>query len=190
VIVADITGHGYCAYLLANTLPSVWRACWSGDRLVDPQPSDLLGAMHDLLQDCLPDGVYAECTLLRLAPEGSVTVAPAGGSRLLLRRRGEDRVELVRLRGLWLGLDRPLAEDQQACTLAEGDELLIGTDGAFDQLIDYEGSSAALANLIDGSLGTGDVLGAMQGMLERALQERPQKDDITLVMMRRQRRAL
>src|SRR5262245_41494991 len=190
VIVADITGHGYCAYLLANTLPSVWRACWSGDRLLDPQPSDVLGAMHDLLQDCLPDGVYAECTLLRLAPEGSVMVAPAGGSRLLLRRRGEDRVELVRLRGLWLGLDRPLAEDQQACTLAEGDELLIGTDGAFDQLIDYEGSSAALTGLIDGSLGTGDVLGAMQGMLERALQERPQKDDITLVMMRRQRRAL
>ncbi|HKB35563.1 MAG TPA: SpoIIE family protein phosphatase, partial [Gemmataceae bacterium] len=114
----------------------------------------------------------------------------AGGSRLLLRRRGENRVELVRLCGLWLGLDRPLAEDQQACALAEGDELLIGTDGAFDQLIDYEGSSAGLTDLIDGSLGTGDVLGAMQGMLERALQERPQKDDITLVMMRRQRRAL
>jgi len=190
VIVADITGHGYCAYLLANTLPSVWRACWSDGRLADAQPSDVLGAMHDLLQDCLPDGVYVECTLLRLGRDGSVTVAPAGGSRLVLRRRGADRVELRRLRGLWLGLDRPLAEDQHACTLDEGDELIIGTDGAFDQLIDYEGSSAGLTDLIDGSLGTGDVLGTMQEMLQRALREHPQKDDITLVMMRRQRRAL
>src|SRR5262249_5129816 len=44
VIVADITGHGYCAYLLANTLPSVWHACWANGRFADPQPSDVLGA--------------------------------------------------------------------------------------------------------------------------------------------------
>src|SRR5262249_12431825 len=66
ILVADITGHGYCAYLLANTLPAVWRACWANSKLVDPQPSDVLGAMHDMLDGCLPDGVYAECTLLRL----------------------------------------------------------------------------------------------------------------------------
>ena len=86
VIVADITGHGYCASLLANTLPAVWRACWSNGRRGETRPNDILAAMHDMLGDCLPEGVYAECTLLRLAANGQVTVAPAGGSRLPLRR--------------------------------------------------------------------------------------------------------
>src|SRR4051794_15431923 len=28
VLLADITGHGYFAYLLATTLPAVWQSCW------------------------------------------------------------------------------------------------------------------------------------------------------------------
>ncbi len=86
VIVADITGHGYYAYLLASSLPSVWQACWKTLLLDDLQPADLLAAMHDLLRDCLPDGIYVECTLVRLAVDGEATIAPAGGTRVLLRR--------------------------------------------------------------------------------------------------------
>src|SRR5205809_823371 len=82
-------------------------------------------------------------------------VAPAGGSRLLLRRRGEERVELLRMRGLWLGLDRPSPDDQHACALNEGDELVVGSDGAFDQLIEYAGSSDGLPELIGASLDGG-----------------------------------
>ena len=182
VIVADITGHGYCASLLANTLPAVWRACWAGGRLAGARPSDVLGAMHELLRDCLPDGVYAECTLLRLDPDGAVTVAPAGGSRLFVRRRRQNQVDLLRLRGMWLGLDRPAAEDEQTCMLEAGDELLVGSDGVFDQLIEYEGSSDRLTPLVAEALDGGSLLDAVREVLQRALKARPQKDDITLVL--------
>src|SRR6185295_7265941 len=28
VVLADVTGHGYPAYLLASALPAVWHTCW------------------------------------------------------------------------------------------------------------------------------------------------------------------
>ena len=185
VIVADITGHGYCASLLANTLPAVWRACWANGRLQEARPNDVLGAMHDMLSDNLPDGVYAECTLLRLGADGQVTIAPAGGSRLFLRRAGECEVELLRLRGPWLGLERPSATEEKSCTLRQGDELLLASDGVFDQLTESAGASSGIARLVGEALGKGNLLDAVRDVLERALRSRPQKDDITLVLCRR-----
>ena len=154
VLVADVTGHGYAAYLLASALPAVWEKCWDaagreGEAPAEPaasgsagaspsppagarEPTGLLLAMHRLLEECLPDGVFVECTLARLRPDGAVTISPAGGTRFLLRRGG--RVELVRLRGGWLGLLTPLDRDRHDLRLAAGDELLLGTDGFFDQL--------------------------------------------------------
>src|SRR5262249_28931973 len=139
LIVADITGHGYAAHLLATSLPHVWHKVWASPRLLAPEPSDVLDGLHALLAACLPGDVYVECTLLRLEPDGRVTVAPAGGSRLLLRRRQEGRLDLVKLRGLWLGMDRPLPEDQRVYLLEAGDELMLGTDGVFDQLTELDG---------------------------------------------------
>jgi serine phosphatase RsbU (regulator of sigma subunit) len=185
LIVADVTGHGYAAYLLANTLPIVWRKCWTDSRLDTVDPADVLAAMHDLLRDCLPEDVYVECTLLRLTPNGRVTVAPAGGSRLLLRQRGPDRIDLLKLRGLWLGFERPLIEDQHTCTLKAGDELLLGTDGVFDQLLDYVGSGKDLVPVVAAAIRERGLSDAVEEVLQLALKTEPQKDDITVVTIRR-----
>jgi hypothetical protein len=183
VIVADITGHGYNAYLLASALPGVWQACWNASR--PKQPADLLAAMHDLLQECLPEGVYVECTLARLGPEGEVVVAPAGGSRLLLRR-GRGRPDLLKLRGSWLGLGAPSAGDQHTWVLDDGDELLLGTDGVFDQLADH-GETAVVEHL--GSPGqAGTLIEGVHHLLREALEREPQKDDITAVLLLRRPR--
>ena len=184
VIVADITGHGYYAYLLASVLPNVWDACWR-TAPADVRPAGLLRAMHEMLETCLPEGVYAECTLVRLGPNGEATVAPAGGSRLLLRRKGGPS-DLLKLRGGWLGLLPPSSADQRSWTLADGDELLLGTDGAFDHLAELNG-----APLTD-RLGrpAASLLEDVQRLLSQCLQRGPQKDDITLVSLRRRAAAV
>jgi serine phosphatase RsbU (regulator of sigma subunit) len=183
VIVADITGHGYYAYLLASTLPSVWQACWKGCRLEDLQPADLLAAMHELLQDCLPDSVYVECTLVRLTPDGEATIAPAGGSRVLLRRGGAARADLLKLRGTWLGLKAPSTRDQQTWQLDAGDELLLGTDGMFDQFAGHDGGE--VTEILSDMPRTGTLLDELQLRLRERLRHVPQKDDITMVLLRR-----
>ncbi len=183
VIVADITGHGYYAYLLAAALPGVWQACWNTAR--PKEPADLLAAMHRLLEECLPEGVFVECTLARMGPEGGVVVAPAGGSRLLVRR-GRGRPDLVKLRGTWLGLDAPKAADQRTWVLEVGDELLLGTDGVFDHLAD-RGEEAVMEHLGEsGQRGT--LIEGVRRLLGQVLESGSQKDDITAVLLRRRPR--
>jgi serine phosphatase RsbU (regulator of sigma subunit) len=186
VLIADITGHGYYAYLLASGLPSVWQACWQR-RPMALDPAELLAAMHDLLEDCLPDGMFVECTLGRFGAEGEVTVAPAGGCRILLRRTGSSRIELLKLRGSWLGLHRPSPDDQRACRLDTGDEMLLGSDGVFDHLADQSDGdmTAALDELSRGADQVRPLLEQVHERIRRALRHSEQKDDITMVLLRR-----
>lgn len=180
ILVADITGHGYYAYLLASTLPSVWQRCWES---APATPAELLAAMHDLLEDCLPDGVYVECTLVRLNPDGEIVVASAGGSRLVLRRGHEETPVLLKMRGAWLGLLRPSLGDQQTWTLADGDELLLATDGLFDQLHEHRPVDVVqqLGRLASGA----SLFECVHSLLQQALEHTEQQDDITMVLVRR-----
>jgi hypothetical protein len=184
VLLADITGHGYFAYLLACGLPDVWERCWRAQPPA-PQPAEVLLVMHHLLADCLPDGIFLECVLARLGPDGSVTVAPAGGMQLLLRRNGACRAEVQKLRGMWLGLGPPSVEDQRRWRLGQGDELLLATDGVFDQLSD-DGEAEALTLPVGPGTTLFDVV---HERLREALAQGPQRDDMTMVLLRRRARA-
>ncbi len=181
LLLADITGHGYHAHLLASALPSVFQMCWPLASKPGCQPADLLAEMHHLFEDCFPEGVYVEATLVRLDLNGVVTVAPAGGSRLLLHRTGTDRVDLISLRGAWLGLAIPSQTDQRSWALQPDDELILGTDGLFDQLAFLPGR-----DLPDLGRGEGaDLFGRLQELLQTALTQKGQHDDITVVALRR-----
>jgi serine phosphatase RsbU (regulator of sigma subunit) len=185
ILLADITGHGYHAYLLASALPAVWQRCWDA---APAAPADLLAKMHDVLQDCLPEGVYAECTLVCLRSDGEVVVGPAGGSRLLLARAADDKPILLKLRGGWLGLIRPSRAEQQTWTLQEGDEMLLATDGLFDQLQEY--SPADPLERLPPSENGSDLFERVSDLLQQALAHTTQQDDITMVrVLRRPRNA-
>jgi serine phosphatase RsbU (regulator of sigma subunit) len=174
ILLADITGHGYHAYLLASALPGVWQRCWETP---PSAPVQLLADMHDLLEDCLPEGVYVECTLACLHSDGRIVVVPAGGSRLLLRRGNGHKTILLKLRGGWLGLIRPSVNDQQTLSLQEGGELVLATDGLFDQLHEYRPVDG-IDSLIRGE---GDLFERVCDLLQQALKQTTQKDDITVV---------
>jgi hypothetical protein len=180
VFLADVTGHGYYAYLLACGLPGVWERCWAAHPGAAPEPAELLAVMHDVLADCLPEGIFLECTLVRLGNDGRATVAPAGGTRLVLRAAA-GRPRVVKLRGAWLGLRAPSTEEQHVLVLGRGDELLLATDGVFDQLDEQGGAEAVVRSLPQ----EGALFDVVRGLLEQSLACGPQKDDITLVLLRR-----
>jgi hypothetical protein len=180
VLLADVTGHGYFAYLLASALPSVWQRCWSALGDVTPEPAELLAVMHELICDSLPEGIFLEATLVRLSPSGEATVAAAGGTRLL--HRSDDGPELVKLRGAWLGIRAPKAAEQHRLKLSEGDELVLATDGVFDQLDDEGGHDAIRKAWREGR----SVFDVVRSLIERSLAHSAQKDDITLVTLEKQ----
>lgn len=179
VIVADVTGHGYHAYLLASTLPDVWADCW---RRSPPnrEPADLLQSMHHMLESCLPEGVYLECTLARLDTAGQATVVPAGGSRVLLRRKGQVKPELLKLRGTWLGLFPPTRDDAHTWMIEEEGEMILATDGLFDHLDDDV--LGELAGVLHPS---STLFETCRDLLQRELSTRSQHDDITMIHLRR-----
>jgi hypothetical protein len=184
VFLADVTGHGYYAHLLAANLAGVWQTCWQDLRADCDQPVELLSALHETLEGCLPEGVYVEACLARLAPSGQVVLASAGGTRLLVRTGPQRELTLHAVRGRWLGLAPPDESDQRTWELAVGDELLLGSDGLFDQLALSERRADALEALNGSSL-----LEAVRGALREALRDQPQRDDISAVAVRLRTRA-
>jgi len=185
ILIADVTGHGYSAYLLACNLPNVWRTCW-GDATGDKfEPIHLIEAMHQLLENCLPEGIFVEATLSRFSPDGAVTVFPAGGSRMMSRRAKQNSVNLHTLRGSWLGLASPDPADQLTILLEADDELLMGTDGLFDQLTCHTSERADTDGLTSRMSGRATLFADMKRILDEALKETPQADDITMVSMQR-----
>jgi serine/threonine protein phosphatase PrpC len=81
------------------------------------------------------------------------------------------------MRGGWLGLRVPEAEDQQSWVLEDGDELLLATDGLFDQLEEFDWSGQVI--------GHGRLFDAVRQLVEQALALGPQRDDLTMVLVRR-----
>jgi serine phosphatase RsbU (regulator of sigma subunit) len=66
VILGDVTGHGYPAYLLAAGLPHLWRTREIADlRATRREPCELLGALGRELEAVLPDEVFVEAVLGR-----------------------------------------------------------------------------------------------------------------------------
>jgi serine phosphatase RsbU (regulator of sigma subunit) len=183
VFLADVTGHGFYAYLLASVLPALWSRCWLLHPGRAPEPAELLAAMHDLVGDCLPEGIFLECLLTRLDPAGKMTFSPAGGARVMVRH-GTKSPGMMKLRGSWLGLRAPIREDQHEIQLGAGDEVLLTTDGVFDQLEDHGGPEGVLD---ERPARHGSLLESFREVIERSLATEPQKDDITMVLLRYQR---
>jgi serine phosphatase RsbU (regulator of sigma subunit) len=158
--------------------------CWDGLTSDCCEPAKLLGGIHSLLQGSLPEGVYVEATLARLRPDGQVVVAPAGGTRILLR---SDRAAfaLHTLRGAWLGLTPPDSEDQRTWFLSSRDELVLGSDGLFDQIGNLGGVDESRDNLFPDDAEAASLFDAVHQVLQEALRLQPQIDDITMIMVRK-----
>ena len=124
----------------------------------------------------------------RFASSGEAVLAAAGGSRPILRRSQVNQPEFYSLGGCLLGLELGDRE-QRSWSLKEGDELLLATDGLFDQpASEQERLGTRLADrcgqqLISG----GDLHGAVLAVLACVLEENAQHDDITVITLRRHR---
>jgi serine phosphatase RsbU (regulator of sigma subunit) len=145
----------------------------------------MLEMMHPLLAACLPDGVFVEATLCRFGPDGKVTAAPAGGSRFLVRHKAHEKVDLLTLRGFWLGTNPPDPNAQQSWNIGTDDEVVFGSDGLFEQISFSTKSPDDFAPLIAASNGCSTLLDVVYDALQKALQNQAQIDDITAVAVRR-----
>jgi hypothetical protein len=186
ILVADVTGHGSPAHIIANGLPYLWETraiaqCRSAGRA----PGEVLAALGAALQAVLPEGVFVEATLVRFTPAGRAWVSGAGNCRLIVRQSGRPRFDLHRVGGSWLGLGLA-RHDERAWKLARGDEFLLASDGLYEQR-DSQGrpleltlDARAAVHLAPGR----SVHDAVLATLNETLAVARQNDDILVVTVR------
>jgi serine phosphatase RsbU (regulator of sigma subunit) len=187
-IAADVTGHGYPAYLVAGGLPHLWEMpSIAALRARGCPPHELLDALSEVLEPVLPEAVFVEATLARFTAAGRAAFSGAGFCRVALRRSGDDTIGLHHLGGLYLGLGSG-RRDHLDWAIHVGDEVMMASDGLYEQ---PDGDSppcqleASLARRATAHLAAGRALhDAILAVLDEALRGCAQRDDITVLTIR------
>lgn len=180
VAIGDVAGHGLAAASTMGQLRMALRAC----ALHDPAPQAVLRGVHQIVEQ-LPAPEMATLAYLLLDPEtGEGWYASAGHPPPLVVGNGAARY-------LTGGLAPPLGVvngdlyDQVPVSLSPGETVLLYTDG----LVERRDASIQLgldrlARAASGSGDERDVEALCDQVLGSMLEERPNSDDIAVVVAR------
>lgn len=128
ILVADVSGHGVPAALIASMVKGAYRA--QIDNLSHPEQA--LAGMNRILTGQLGrEFVTASCTFIDAAT-GFVRYAGAGHPPLLVQPEDADRCRSIMHNGLILGQFAEATYSSVEWTLAAGDRLLLYTDGLLE----------------------------------------------------------
>jgi sigma-B regulation protein RsbU (phosphoserine phosphatase) len=186
VVVADVSGKGVAAGLLMAMCRSLLRAV----ALSYSSPSNVLGAVNRYLFPDIREDMFISMNYGVLDPEtGRMVFARAGHDPALVFRKATGLVEVLRPRGLALGIDQGevferVTEDCEV-TLDSGDCVLFFTDGvkeamnATEEEFGMERLSKAFSAAAE--LGAEVVVKRVQEAVEKFSGEGAQMDDVTIV---------
>jgi phosphoserine phosphatase RsbU/P len=128
VLVADVSGHGVPAALIASMV----KVAIAAQKPHADRPAAVLTGMHETLRGQL-GGQYVTAAYLYLDREAGVMRYSAAGHPPLLRwRRGETQTRELEENGLPLGLMEVADYQQLEQPLRAGDRFLLYTDGLVD----------------------------------------------------------
>jgi sigma-B regulation protein RsbU (phosphoserine phosphatase) len=186
VVVADVSGKGVSAGLLMAMCRSLLRAV----SLTNASPSVVLAAVNRYLCPDIREDMFISMIYGILDPEnGRLTFARAGHEPALVYRKANEEVEVLRPRGLALGIDagdvfERVTEDQSV-DLKPGDCVLFFTDGVKEALNEHEeefGMDRLAAAFSESAMmGAESVVRKVQEAVEMFTGEGPQLDDVTIV---------
>lgn len=181
IFVADATGHGWLAHVLIVGVARLWKALL--EQSATATPRGLCEQLDKHLAACLPESFYIESWLFRFAPDRTVSATAAGRCYLIVRHDGDSAVQIEEYGNLYLGIGR-LEYDEQTWDFQHGDELVIATDGLYEQ---PSGSALLGTHLAVQLTGVGSSLTLHDAVVEEweaAVATEGQFDDATIVSVR------
>jgi sigma-B regulation protein RsbU (phosphoserine phosphatase) len=182
VLVADVSGHGVPAALIASMV----KVALAAQHERASSPAALLAGLNEALCGRL-GGQYVTAAYLFIDTRSAlIRYAAAGHPHMLRVARGSGDVCEVDKNGLLLGFMRAVAYDELELPLEVGDRLLLYTDGlieaanATDELFGLERVKSALAT--SATLSPDAAADALLNTME-TWSGRPAADDLTLVIV-------
>jgi hypothetical protein len=169
VVIGDVSGKGLRAAMIVSMIVGTLRTV-SG---FTEEPAEILGELNRRLCGRIQEG-FATCLVVRLEDQGRITLANAGHLPPY-----ENGAEVAFAGSLPLGLEENAAYAQMNLRMADGDGLVLLTDG----IAEAQNEKRVL-------LGFGAVErmlreGATPRMLAESAQEHGQADDMTVISVMR-----
>ncbi|MFN4895339.1 MAG: PP2C family protein-serine/threonine phosphatase [Pseudomonadota bacterium] len=186
--IADVSGHGLPAAFLASMAK---LAMVAAEGL---EPDKLLEKMSSYLHPQLPKGRFITTGHALYRPDsGEVLWARAGHGPALVRRKATGRVEQLYGEGFPIGFVSGEPYELVRDYLHPGDLLVVYTDGLTEaqnramEQFSLERLCQVIADIPDG-LSAGKMVEWIIDALARFLDERLLKDDVTLLLLKREER--
>ena len=183
LLVADATNHSWPAHLLVQGLSVQWKSAAASPEMT---PGDLMVLLQNHFQGRLPDEKSFDAVVARFDCE-SVTVAPAGCARVLLRHGAGKGTELRVFGGGFLGMDFPVLQvgQEETWPFKPGDELTLASDGLYDHPLCGPQLSQVMLQVLD-TVAEGKSLheDALKA-LRYAMAQDVQCDDVSIATVRR-----
>jgi len=183
VVVADVSGKGVSAALVASFLQGAFLAAAPGGDI-----GALMGRINTFLADRAgPAARYATVFYGTLGRSGLLNYANAGHCEPLVVARGGERIEPLRATSVPVGLVREVAFGVESRQLTPGDRIVVCSDGV-TEASNGAGEFFGVRRLREAVLGSaGGSCAEMHEAILRRVREfiggADQRDDITLVVL-------
>lgn len=188
IAIADASGHGMAAGLLMAIANATLHTALD----VDPEPERVVALLNRMLCRTGDRRAFLSLFYALLDPvTGAMTYSCAGHPFPLLRR-ADGSIEELGSGCLPLGIRQPMAVEVRSTTLGPGDRLLLFTDGLPEAIPLEKGTAFGFDRLSALLAEGGDPQTIHQRIiaaLESHLAGDPIHDDVTLVVVGRQRHA-
>src|SRR5215468_2300157 len=182
VAVGDATGHGLKAGMVVTATKSLFETLAEQDEI--PQ---ILSQSSIALKRMNLRSLFMAMSLVKIRGL-RMTVGAAGMPPVLIYRERRREVEEVAVYGLPLGSVTSYSYRQAELTLAEGDVVVMMSDGfperfsRHNEMLGYDRVKAVLVEAAD--LGPHEIISRFVTIGEAWAEGRPQDDDVTFVVIR------
>jgi serine phosphatase RsbU (regulator of sigma subunit) len=180
LLVADVSGHGFAAALIAAMLKFTFERIAP----VEPSPEAIVSRINERFCRILKQDDYITlCCAILDTKALSVSLARAGHPPAFLYRPAEHTIFKLEPSGLPVGLDRAGIYEQSQVKWNSGDALLFYTDGVLEALLG-KGKTGGLDEIVlrlGPGLSADEIAQALRSELEKIKEARGLEDDVTLL---------
>jgi len=183
VAIGDATGHGLRAGTMVSSVKSLFVS-----HADDPDIPRTLERLSRTLKQMNLRGLFMAMTMAKINTDSLVT-SSAGMPPVLIYRAANQSIKEIAVRGVPLGGLTNYSYRQQEFPLSPNDVVVLMSDGLAErfneqgEMLDYDPIKRSLAESADRS--PQEIISQLVGIGEAWAGNRPQDDDVTLVVIKR-----
>jgi serine phosphatase RsbU (regulator of sigma subunit) len=182
LLIADVSGHGFSAALIAAMLKFTFQMVAPGE----PSPEAIVSRINERFCRILKQDDFITLCCAVLDPKAlCVALARAGHPPPFLYRPAEHAILKLEPSGPPVGLDREAIYEPGQVDWLPGDVLFFYTDGVTEALLG-KGGTGGLDEVVlklEPGLSADEIFQNLRSELEKIKEERGLEDDVTLVMV-------